>query len=306
MYVEHGTLIDDEHVDMFKRYRVHVGFSLDGPGELNDARWGGTLENTRRLTAASHAAIDRVCREGLHPSIIITLHRANATAEKLPALHRWIRRLDKLRIRQVRLHLLEHESSEVRAKYGLSVDENVHALMGLANLETALKRVRFDVFADMRNLLRGQDQKVACVWGACDPYTTHAVHGVEGNGERSNCGRTNKDGIDYVKSDTVGFERYLALFQTPQEFGGCKDCRFFLMCRGQCPGTAIDGDWRNRSEYCEVWKAVYTALESEMAGSGIEPLSLSPRRGRMEQRFMEAWSRGRNSSMFYAGSTLDG
>jgi uncharacterized protein len=33
-----GTLINDSHVRMFKQYKVHVGISVDGPGELNDIR----------------------------------------------------------------------------------------------------------------------------------------------------------------------------------------------------------------------------------------------------------------------------
>ena len=126
----------------------------------------------------------------------------------------------------------------------------------------------------MRRMLLGQDSNAACVWTACDPYTTQAVRGVEGHGQRSNCGRTNKDGIDFVKGNKPGYERYLALYATPQEVGGCQDCRFFLMCKGQCPGTAIDGDWRNRTEHCEVWKAVYGLLETELVAEGKNPLSL--------------------------------
>jgi uncharacterized protein len=294
-----GTLIDQDHIALFKRYRVHVGLSLDGPGELNDPRWNGTLAKTRQSTESAHAAIERLCNDGLRPSLIITLHRANASEARLPALCEWIRRLDKRKIRQVRLHLLEHESHEILSRYGLSADENVHALLTLAALEKTLKRLRFDVFEDMRNLLLGQDHRATCVWTACDPYTTQSVHGIEGNGERSNCGRTNKEGIESIKSDTAGFERYLALYHTPQESGGCKDCRFFLMCKGQCPGTAIDGDWRNRTGYCEVWKRVYAAFEQEMIESGIEPLSVSSRRGYIERRFIEAWSKGLNPSMFY-------
>ena len=42
---------------------------------------------------------------------------------------------------------------------------------------------------------------------------TGAVRGVEGNGQTSNCGRTNKDGIDFTKANTAGYERYLALYQ---------------------------------------------------------------------------------------------
>jgi uncharacterized protein len=38
-----GTLISDRHVQLFKTYKVQVGISLDGPDELNDARWRHTL-----------------------------------------------------------------------------------------------------------------------------------------------------------------------------------------------------------------------------------------------------------------------
>ncbi len=84
-------------------------------------------------------------------------------------------------------------------------------------------------------MLVGEDHGTSCIWNACDPYTTQAVRGVAGQGQRNNCGRTNKDGIDFGKADTPGYERYLALYQTPQEAGGCSGCSFFLMCKGQCP-----------------------------------------------------------------------
>src|ERR1700722_10939069 len=32
-----GTLFDDDHIALFKKYNVSVGLSMDGPGELNDA-----------------------------------------------------------------------------------------------------------------------------------------------------------------------------------------------------------------------------------------------------------------------------
>jgi uncharacterized protein len=33
-----GLAIDDDHIEMFKKYDVHVGISFDGPGELNRLR----------------------------------------------------------------------------------------------------------------------------------------------------------------------------------------------------------------------------------------------------------------------------
>ena len=89
-----GTLITDEHVRMFKQYNVNVGISLDGPGELNDVRWHGTLSKTREATTKSEQEIRRLCREGRPPSLIVTLHRGNASKDKLPQLFTWIRELD--------------------------------------------------------------------------------------------------------------------------------------------------------------------------------------------------------------------
>jgi len=292
-----GTLINENHIRMFKKYKVHVGISVDGPGELNDVRWNGTLERTRTATAKTHAAIEKMCSEGIPPSIIITLHRANGTKEKLSIMHDWLRHLDKRGVLSARLHILEVENRMIREKYALSIEENIEAFMSFAHLEKELNNLKLDVFNDMRKMLMGHDKHITCVWNACDSYTTDAVQGVEGNGQTSNCGRTNKDGIDFTKSDTQGFERYMALYHTPQEYNGCKGCRFFLMCKGQCPGTSIDGDWRNRTEHCDIWMTLYRYLEEQIVSAGQFPLSLSPLRPKIEQLFLSTWTSGRNTTI---------
>jgi uncharacterized protein len=123
---------------------------------------------------------------------------------------------------------------------------------------------------------------------------------VEGHGERSNCGRTNKEGIDFVKADRPGFERYLALYHTPQEDGGCQGCRFFLACKGQCPGTAIDGDWRNRTEYCELWKKLFRHIEERLLERGAFPISVQPNRVHLERVMLQAWTSGTNPTLHQA------
>jgi uncharacterized protein len=282
---------------MFRQYKVQVGISIDGPGALNDARWQGSLERTRAGTARSEAAIARLCREGMTPSLIVTLHRGNASAEGLPVLLAWFRELEAIGVRSIRLHLLEVENAAVRAKYALTTEENLAALSAFKALQRERPRLGIDLFTDVRSLLLGRDEQTTCIWNGCDPYTTRAVRGVEGHGQRSNCGRTNKDGIDFVKAATPGFERYLALHATPQGAGGCRGCRFFMMCKGQCPGTAIDGDWRNRTEHCEVWKGLFQGIEAELLAEGRAPLSVSPDRPALEQAMIEAWTRGETVSM---------
>jgi uncharacterized protein len=292
-----GTLITDSHIHLFHEYRVRVGISVDGPGSLNDIRWHGTLENTRRSTEKTQVAIKRLCEEGIPPSLIITLHSGNASADKLDQLAAWVLDLHALGVTEIRLHLLESESQEIRQRYALTTEENILALRCFMLLERNTPTLRFDVFREMRQLLLANDRKTTCVWYGCDPYTTHAVRGVEGQGQRSNCGRTNKDGVDFVKSNKPGYERYIALYHTPQEAGGCQGCRFFLMCKGQCPGTAIDGDWRNRTEHCEVWKTLYEDLERDLLSSGNTPFSLSELLPAVEAEAVQKWSAGSRVDM---------
>lgn len=299
-----GALVTEAHIRLFKKYQVRVGISLDGPGELNDVRWAGSVERTRQTTRKIEAVIRRLCQEGIPPTLIVTLHRGNATSDKWPALENWLLEVESMGVRTARIHLLEVDHADVRASYALTSEENCAAVRRLGDLESRLTTLRLDLFEDIRRLLTGDDDGVTCVWGACDPYTTAAVNGVEGHGQRSNCGRTNKDGIDFVKSSKEGFERYWALYHTPQEHGGCQGCRYFLFCKGQCPGTAVDNDWRNRSEHCAAWMEAFDRVERELLAAGRTPLSVSPDRPKIEAFFLKAWQAGRNTSLQHALSSV--
>jgi uncharacterized protein len=288
-----GVLIEDRHIDLFRRYKVSVGLSIDGPGELNDARAHHVRERTREATAKVEKTILRLCREYQPPGLIVTLHRGNATAEKLPVMMDWLRQLHAAGIRSMRLHLLEIDHASVRDRLALSARENVAALLAFARLRQDLPGLRIDVFDEMERLLAGNDSGATCVWRGCDPYTTEAVQGVEGNGRSSNCGRTDKEGVGFIKASQAGYERYIALYRTPHAENGCAGCRFFLMCKGQCPGTSIGGDWRNRTEHCEVWFQLFTLIERRMLESGKTPLSTAAHRQEAEQRLVQAWMDGR-------------
>lgn len=292
-----GILVDDEHIELFRRFHVRVGISIDGPDDLNDARWQGTLEKTREATRRTQETISRLCAEGSPPSLIVVLHRLNATAEVLPRLLAWFSALSELGVRRITLHLLEIDSEEMRNRLELSIDENVEALRRLHEFQNEVPTIRFSLLQDMRDLLLGDDVNARCIWKACDPYTTAAVRGVGGSGERTKCGRVIKDGVEHLRDSMAGFERYLALYQTPRDVGGCKGCRFFLMCRGQCPGTSIDSDWRNRSEQCPVWFRIFEHLEADLVRSGKEPLSLRPDRASVENEMIRSWEDGKNTTV---------
>lgn len=311
-----GSLIDDDHIALFKKYRVHVGFSIDGPDELNDARWAGSLEKTREATKRSIQNLRRVLQEGISASVIITLHRLNAgSIERLERLIEWIKEIHSWGVRAIRLHNLELDGDLTKKKLALTTEENIFAFDYLMRLKDEVPTLEVDVFDDIYRMLKEVDDgRATCTWRACDPYTTRAVRGVEGNGQRSNCGRTNKEGIDFFKADEEGFERYYSLYYTPQAYGGCEGCRFFIYCKGQCPGTAIDGDWRNKSSDCGLWKHLFEVMESRVLREGIVPLTLSPLRPLVEQVILEGWKKGQNLSVGQAlrivaqrtGQTLGG
>jgi uncharacterized protein len=69
------------------------------------------------------------------------------------------------------------------------------------------------------------------------------------------------------------------------------------MCKGQCPGTAIDGDWRNRTEHCDMWKGLFRELEEQLLDQDQIPLSASPQRRGVEAAFLEMWSSGSSTSI---------
>jgi uncharacterized protein len=84
------------------------------------------------------------------------------------------------------------------------------------------------------------------------------------------------------------------------------DCRFFLMCKGQCPGTSIDGDWRNRTEHCDLWMELFRRLEDDMLNRGETPISARPDRKEIEMTIVNNWSIGQNVNISSAVQHLTG
>jgi len=295
--VTNGVLINDAHLNLFKEFNTSVAISIDGPEELNDIRWAGSPENTRKTTAASIANINRLLDNHIRPGFQVQVTKCNSSPERLPKMVDWIRELDSKGIVSMRLHILEIDNPVVREQYSFTNEENIVVFNAYSEFEKTLNNIRFDIFNDMKLMLLGNDNNATCTWRACDPYTTEAVKGMDGEGRMSNCGLTDKEGINFQKPDKAGYERYIALYHTPQEYGGCHGCRFFLACKGQCPGTAINGDWRNKSENCGVWKHFFESLESDLVGKGSMPLSLHPGRKELEKEMLMQWSINNNPTL---------
>ncbi len=292
-----GTILTQDHIKIFQKYNTKVGVSIDGPEELNDIRWNGTLEKTREATAKSIKNIETLLSKNLLIGIQIQVTKCNSTYERLPKMFNWLKELDAKGLKSARLHILEIDNPIIRKKFSFSLEENIVVFSKYHELEKTFDNLRFDIFTDFRNMLLGQDENSTCTWRACDPYSTEAVHGMDGEGNLSNCGLTDKEGINFQKPNYQGFERYISLYHTPTKYGGCNGCRFFLSCKGQCPGTALDDDWRNKSENCNVWFYFFEKLEKELIKAGKDPISIKQNRKELELKMLEEWGKGHNPTL---------
>ena len=292
-----GALLTDAVVEDLVRYRVSVSVSWDGPEELSFGRWAGTPEATLVQEGRTRDGVLRCVLAGITPSVSFVLNRYNAGPARLPRLLRWLGELDDLGVRAATFHLLERDGDARHVR--LTEDETVEAVKSLYRLELGLRRLRFRTFTEALTLLRARDGRrpVGCVWTGCDPDTTTAVHGVEVDGTRSKCARVLKDGRPVPPAPRPSYARQLRLWSTPQEEGGCAGCRFFVVCKGYCPGTGEGGDVWARTEHCGVWKRVLAWLEGAMVKEGEAPVTTLPELPEVEGQMVRSWYAGRRVSV---------
>jgi uncharacterized protein len=201
----------------------------------------------------------------------------------MPQTLDFFRDMENSGVKWINLHNLEVDNLETADNLALSDEENFEAFRAIYDFSKS-SRISFAPFTDIRSLLTQDEPHTSCIWTACDPLSTPAVHGINAEGSIVNCGRTNKTGIDYLKEQSHSLERYLALAFTPQEYGGCQDCKYFFACKGQCPGTAIDGDWRNRTKDCIFWYSLIDHIERDLRRNGHEILDFM----RANEKFIQS------------------
>jgi len=242
-----ATLIDEDYIKMFKKYKTSIGISWDGPGELSKYRPG---------SAKVGSTIERLInKEGLSASIIIVVSKANAgTNQRLNKLKKYLLELEQMKI-----------SGRINPCYGaagyeLNMKKLEKVYLDLADF--CLKNnLKWSPFEDIINGLQGKDR--VCTFMGCDPFSTQSATVVLGDGSITNCMRTNQKGILF-KYPAEYKTRNEILENIPQEYGGCKGCKYWTACHGGCPSGAIDNDWRNRTYVCPLWKALFEFYEKAL------------------------------------------
>jgi len=242
-----GTQIDDEWIEIFKRNKTHVGISCDGWGELNSFR----MDVTR--TAKLIRTIHRLKEEGFRTSIISVLSRANVgTPDKFASFKEWLLELKDLKI--------GGRLNPCSATGNPDIELDMESLVAVYKDLTLFCMEHGLTWSPMSDLAR----KVAgcgavCVFQGCDIYHTDSATVVLGDGSVTNCMRTSNEDI-LLRHPAKYNTRDEILQEIPQENGGCRGCTYWSYCRGGCPSTAIDDDWRNRTYLCELWSGIIEVI----------------------------------------------
>lgn len=264
--VTNGSLITDKHIELFKKYNVHVGLSCDGPPDLNIHR--GPDPSNREVTSQYNqrmvALIKKLRKEKINVSGMCILHKENSgTKEKLQKLGGWLLWLKKEGIQGGRLNAIY---SNNHPELELSNSEIYRVWRNLYNWNKKYD-LRWNPVIEMeKNLLKDKGSHgyffpKPCVYNQCNPFNTHTLS-ILPDGTIGCCDRTFSRGLYSRSTDKKKCGRYEALKQTE-----CKGCKYWDICGGGCPEEGMGGDWRRKTRFCEAIYKTYSYIESK---AGIE------------------------------------
>jgi len=269
-----GLLMTDEHIDLFQQYNVHVGISLDGDtAEMDRGRWYYKKHSESYMQQRIDQVFENMRRArviaGSQLSCIVVLRKFNASKKMLPKLIKFIDRLyNDIGIAAGRTNPAIVYDPKLIDEEQLTNNELANALCVIGDHIFSNPKLTWQPFHDIVDLLFGYLGNASCSFKKCDTFCTSGEMAINHIGHWTNClhGGTAVEGLQVLRGEFISHERYDLLAQLPQKYNGCKNCRFWHMCYGGCPGAGVQNDWRNRTRFCEGWKIFFKHVETKLKG----------------------------------------
>jgi len=267
-----GMNITPKHIELFKRYGVKVGVSVDGFPDINTLRGffaGGRDVNPiasdvyRRRLLKNLEMLARECPE-CQAGVIILLHRANVgSREKLDRLVEFIRWLKEIGVTGGRLNPMYSNLPEAR-EWELSEDELYNAYVYIWERIRGLGVV-YSPYYDIVSALLGDFGRTVCWFAGCGYYESH-VWTVLPDGTVASCDRALASGFWTRASIVNQGLSSLRVKILGQVYGG--KYRYWHVHRFGCPAEApySDGvpDWRYPSRFSGVWDRLVEYFSREL------------------------------------------
>jgi len=264
------TMITDDHIDVFKKYNVRVGCSVDGPPELNVLRgyWNRDKPDTKlneQYNKLVHENIVKLAENKLLGGIIVVVHRCNAgDVDKLRKLVKWIDYLSDLGVKSGRLNPM-FSVAPWSKQFELSCEELYRAYTWMwKNFFEDRDDLSWSPFVDIVSSLMGQEHRTICWFAGCNFYDSF-VWTVGPDGEILSCDRTLSYGL-WSRARPLPYTsmyrykvRAIALLQTE-----LKDSKYGHLHKGGCPCEAVKGDWRRPSRFVPLWEKLFEYFEKKI------------------------------------------
>ena len=141
-----------------------------------------------------------------------------------------------------------------------------------------------------KRLLTERNPHVSCIWNHCDPVTTAAVQGVSPDGSRSNCGRTNKDGVTGSRvtplglNDTFSYGRRRKLLEDAPNANTSYSVKDSVRARQLMETGEIE------PLTADTWYALFERIEADQKGKVLS----SCVRSEIEHKLVTEWSGEQN------------
>lgn len=256
-----GTLLDDEWIEIFKKYKTTVGVSLDGPTQKMNA---GRKTEVKKIL--EYLKVMRVA--GINTSVISVLRKHNASPNRLPAFIKFLIDLEReYGIPYIRTNPgIGFSPTDIRYEQ-LSVSELADALCTITDVCISSKKYLWQPSRDIIEMMMGY-KHATCTFNGCDVWATSAETPILSDGSLGCCmkGGGSRDGIAYIRAEKSSNARSEALFQIPMEKGGCADCEYWEFCHGGCPGEAENCDYRNKTRFCFAYRKLFKHVKGKIEG----------------------------------------
>ena len=257
--------INKKHIDLFKRYNTSVGISFDGHlGYMNKGRFPDSKGDIiKRGLAKILRNMGKLKSAGISMSIISMLRECNSGVSDILEFMYFVKDeydINHMRFTACTIYNPDNKAAEISPIKLFGIYSAIFS-SGVEN--DGMSVAPINEFVDG---MMGHIGNMSCSSKDCDPWRSTAEITAMGNGELGSCLHAggSLDGLQIQRGDISSHERSDVLKQIPQESGGCSDCKFWHMCKGGCPGQAINNDWRNKTRFCLGLKMTFNHIYDKL------------------------------------------
>ncbi|MFP4356104.1 MAG: anaerobic sulfatase maturase [Phycisphaerae bacterium] len=276
-----GTLLDDQWCDFLAEHKFLVGLSLDGP-----AQWHDSFRRDHAGNPSFHrawAALERMQARGVEFNVLVTLNSTNAP--HVGDIYRYFtnRGIHYLQF----IPILERDENGQPTDFSVKPEQFSKFMLEVFELwaQRDVGRVSERMIDNVLHSLIYGNASMCCFAERCAN-----AHVLEFNGDLYVCDHfvykqwkigniLERPLVELVQDAKL--DEFAALkTQTPSR---CKECEYFLLCRGGCPKhhMPIGTDPERYNYFCEGYQRFFKEALPELKRMAeyIKKGQMPPRRG---------------------------